>query len=735
MTLGKYRNIGLRRDRNLSDVEDPYESLKNILDNLAGAGEIFVPEDLEPINGIRNTDVTPTRFREVLNTAVRYTDETRQIRFVTPLITIKDTVDNAKVITGDPPFLSGGDGPLAVFSPSNNILQNPTANTTGDQLIINSARLEGPTYFWDNGIFQLINKIYPTFNDSYGLIQWEGYITQDPDQTNFRYPLTTSGLSLVEMDLNDDGNWETLSSIYASVRTYTLANTDISSVDQSTVSLNNEDITKFIGINDKLISFNGVDVSGSNILIQSYSTSSITFNQNVSGFDWAAANVELVFEMEIGGEGITSHYIIPKTFYDDKIKIRYTLWWPDPGDSSIYSVFAVFRDPSSGLEFLPYYKFYSVKPEVKEPNRLSIEFFYKNNLTPWSKNTNAQMSINNSMLIDYSPPLERVDRYKGTVSMAYSGRGQYALSSGSFSDLAIGDYICLSDSYIQASAFPSTNTMTAWFEFVEDIPASFTTTVTSAVKFGSNGLVGIYNYNDINETMTAISSEFDVNDIQPDHVVISPTTSNAYRILDRIISGTTAIVNMSEMVINPTQPMTSSIVAVYRDKALEDRSKDTYCVGVFAKRTSAQALADQNEIVLDDVTGITTSPTLYAQFEGTIDTFANVTAINGNTITIGQPLLRNLPEGSTVTFSPDTTNREICNIALDTAPPFIGTDTGLETAPGTEGIRGNILGFKELILNDMPISSVTELSNFTGNVFTEELTFTSNGKSYRFLIA
>lgn len=61
----KYRKLGLRRDKNLADVDNKYEALSNVLNGLAGPGETFLPEDIAVINNLRNTNVTSTDFAQV----------------------------------------------------------------------------------------------------------------------------------------------------------------------------------------------------------------------------------------------------------------------------------------------------------------------------------------------------------------------------------------------------------------------------------------------------------------------------------------------------------------------------------------------------------------------------------------------------------------------------------------------------------------------------------------------
>lgn len=71
----KYITLGLRRDKNLSDVENPRTALNNLLDNLVSTeGETFISEDLDAIRGIRNTNVNVTKVSGIAGVAVVYSN-------------------------------------------------------------------------------------------------------------------------------------------------------------------------------------------------------------------------------------------------------------------------------------------------------------------------------------------------------------------------------------------------------------------------------------------------------------------------------------------------------------------------------------------------------------------------------------------------------------------------------------------------------------------------------------
>ena len=89
----KYDKYGLRRDKNLSDVEDASLALTNILNDLALPGQTFIDKDLLVINNLAQTDVTSEVFSRFSGSAVKTTQlkKTYTIRVEFPGETI--TVD------------------------------------------------------------------------------------------------------------------------------------------------------------------------------------------------------------------------------------------------------------------------------------------------------------------------------------------------------------------------------------------------------------------------------------------------------------------------------------------------------------------------------------------------------------------------------------------------------------------------------------------------------------------
>lgn len=744
--IGKYNSIGNRRDLNLSDVDDKYTALSNLLNDLVTAeNEQFIPDDIKAIEGLRNTEIDIENLNELIGQTVSYTDENRLVRAISPLVTIKDVVDNAKVITGDPAFLRGGDGPNAYFVESFGVLDqsNINATTAGDQLIANTAFKIGPFDFWDRGIFSFADRIYEDFRNEYGLVQWEGYIALIPTAFIHNFIVNSSGLFLVEVDYNDDGNWETLSSYYNPERTIS---------DIGSISIGENDvvfesgITKFLGREDQVIAINGVDVTSQNIFIDDISDTNLNrviFNTNMLGV--LSSNDSITVSNELGSNqrSILSRFSIPNTFVDDKIKIRISVWWPVIGDppQRYSNKFIVFSYGGQD-EYLPYFYFYKEKPADVSPNPLSIEFYYKNSLTPWNKNSNESFTIDNSVLITYDPPVDSSSRYYGSMEIFRATKSQFSdtTSSGRFSGIEKGDYLCTLANglgqLVQVDDVISTNSVTIFAESINDIPSNFENATNLTVeKFGYKGIVGLYQCSQVSTTQIQITSSqpfsaFSIDDIRLDYIVIIPGLPS-YRIID-ISGSTTLTITLEDLTGAATSiPVDPVLCGIYRDKGLEDRSKEVFCVGVFGERVNQLVTVGSNQITVDDTSRLSVGQNV--QFDGFIPESTVITAINEatNTITLSNSVTQEIAVGLTITISPDNTNREVCVIALDTAPPFVGTATGLETAQGVEGIEANTLSIKEVKIN-LNQSQISAYTNQTS--YSETLSFTSNGQNYKFLI-
>ena len=115
MPLKIYKRIGIRRDKNLSDVDDSKAALNNVLDGLAtGVNQTFIAEDLNAIKNIFASGMTGEQYRLVGGSAIEETVSANINLAVEPRITYQNRLDQNRLFSGIP-RLNGGDGPIARY--------------------------------------------------------------------------------------------------------------------------------------------------------------------------------------------------------------------------------------------------------------------------------------------------------------------------------------------------------------------------------------------------------------------------------------------------------------------------------------------------------------------------------------------------------------------------------------------------------------------------------------------
>ena len=241
----KYIKFGLRADKSLSDLDSPNQALGNLLDNIStqvdenGLSTGFTTTDLTPVIGLRNTGLADyvnengqsSDLASLNGSLVEYTpisSPNTQLE-IEPRLTIQDYISNFRSVLANPPWVNGGEGPLTDFIPSDRINSSVSASTTGNSSSVLIASLGNNLFtnkvdpdfntsiedqdFWNNGVFELGSKLHPSFPNTYGLIQWTGYLS-----SNFSQEWESTGLFMIEEDIVDDGtnnNWVRLKSVYS----------------------------------------------------------------------------------------------------------------------------------------------------------------------------------------------------------------------------------------------------------------------------------------------------------------------------------------------------------------------------------------------------------------------------------------------------------------------------------------------------------------------------------------
>lgn len=374
-----------------------------------------VLEDEEPLG----QSVDLVQLGGISETYIRSADNTTLL--VGPRVTINDRLENNKSIVGDPPLVSGGDGPLAFIVPSNRInsafplpenvtgdKSSGTADILGTKIYTdifqdNVPAIIGPVDFWDTGYWNLDGQLDNTFRDEFGLVQWIGYLSE-----SYLQRIQSNGFYIVEQDVVSDSdnetesNWETISSVVNEsidilVASYTADSLDtyVTVVPTNTSSISSLAIGMSVvleGTSRKIvnISYDALDNPTSFVVDGTVTTD-------------VSTQTTLTFTWEFGKTDITSSdFKLNALSSDKKLRVRYTVWWPKFAGRSIATKSFEVEDANTG--FLRYTSLYS-KSRTIEPSEHSFEFFQKNRVSSTQEESKKDVRINDSVTMDYSPPM------------------------------------------------------------------------------------------------------------------------------------------------------------------------------------------------------------------------------------------------------------------------------------------------------------------------------------------
>jgi hypothetical protein len=165
-------------------------------------------------------------------------------------------------------------------------------------------------------------------------------------------------------------------------------------------------------------------------------------------------------------------------------------------------------------------------------------------------------------------------------------------------------------------------------------------------------------------------------DLKLGDVVINSHTPQ-YTVVTRI-SGTTVTVS------NPFSGNGTNVRSFfYRAKGLYNDSLAAYSTGVFAAPTVSTSTSGSNTLTVAYTDSIVNG--MVVQFGNKIAAGTTVSAINQTTKVItlsgASPITETIPPGQLIVFAPagTTDNKEICFTPLDISPPFIATESGMQS--------------------------------------------------------
>jgi hypothetical protein len=731
----KYRSFGIRRENNLSDIENRVQALNNLLDDLPGVDPeediTFISEDLNPIRGLKDTSIQPDSFTQLAQTATRTSlvDEQGQIILdennnaiqvlVNPLVRIEDRFKQFRVVTEDPPVFASGQGPRAFFIPSNLIPTFGKTTKIEDDLEsdLTDSSVQVSDDFWVLGEFIINDRLRVNFPDVFGGILWEGFYIPNPAASIHTFLYETSGLFHVEYDRFNNGNWQVLKSIYAKKRDVLVGADTV----DPTVLVLQEGESKYLSVGDFLDSDNTITIVSilNNVITLEAEDSETTIPSFTNGDT-------VTFDMPLGAETTTGQYTMNETVdrgETPQIKMQIFWWFPD--ESEYEPDLKYLRNIISGRSVFDYF-FFNKEPAAATAAPGSVRELLNTAVVPsqavmGESNQYREFKSSTSTETIYIPKSALSQVTKANINISFKEGNRSA--TGNFSATDLGNVIIPTDVADLGSVVPKN--MQIKDLLGSNIAATERLVSKAWTDTKENYSVSIIDHNGLLDYFVASSSD--------DIVTVSDTSRLREDLLCiTATSGVNAFIRITE-IISATQFRTSAnlnisnaYVFVYANAGILDRSLDIFCVGVFGQVLSTTATAGSNTLQLVSASGIANGQVV--QFGDSITPGTTVTNVSGTTITLSNNLAQTINQNETIVFTPAGTsvNKEICVLPLDLSPPFIGVNTGLDT--NEKNIRSSEATFN-LKVEGLEFRNTTVNTATTAENYNRKISIANSGLS------
>ena len=725
-----YRRIGIRRDNNFSDIDDPKKALNNLLDKLVDTGGTFISEDLDVIRGLFATGLSAGEYRAFAGSTVRETNIDGTTRAADPAITYQNRLDKFKVGSGESPRLNGGNGLTA-----NYFNQDQVKFTTEPDVFVGVTT--GPAIpsdtFWEKGNFTYTRKINQQSINAAGGAQWDGFFV--PTQTG-QYSFTISSTLGFTGEFEKEGYTTGISTFnsFAKVGLSTVINNTNANV--SSVATDSASEQVIITGTGAVAMAPGIGIG---MTVITSTPARVVLGSKVSGVSTTNTGTTLIkFENEdtdpvvssgavdltLGRPAGTSVRRSISTYTLEKFRpyrVRFRFFLPENVNPAGLekSIGFTFASPGSQGSFLRYNNLYSLDYDFSDEVKGTFNTFLDQSVlfggnkddgtetigSTTNSNGYVRVSTNKKVDIKYTPKTALTQIERATVTTSWTA-GSKVISISDTTNIEIGNYVFSATQGITANVnTPVRVTDIVINQFIViDAPATNTRSSVALTFVNHRGFV---------KRVTASSSSGNISISNAD---TTPRTfglrSNQIAIWNgsNSYSGITTNGAINNVTVFPSQGFGTQRVYFYESRGLIDKALATFCVPA----------ETQCFLVTSDVTaGATVLPTtstanISVGYKIQGFPFAAGTSVASKTassITLDTATARNISADSNFTATSSTDDKSLCCPPTDTSPPFEPSESGLETTVAQPNVRltgGNLI-FTDLIAT-IPSSDIVTIT-------------------------
>lgn len=695
-----YKRVGLRRDKNLSDLSNGNDALNNLLDTLVDdAQSTFVSQDLDAIRRTFSVGLTPGNYREIIGSSTKTSSSTGVVRDFLPRITYQNKIDTFNVFSGNPRIF-GGNGLTARYYRKEDIYEYSVGIFSGTPFRVDN--------FWESGNFTYVSKITQDSVDSNGGVEWEGYFIPTASGS-YTFSITSSAGFTFDFEtegyVSGIGTYTEIARIGVST---TLVGTGTSNT--NTITLTNPTDTKNVGV--------GLSVSAIGIATGSIVSSinritggiSLTPPTGITTSLYSNVSGNITFFKNIGDRTSISYATYILNEYQ-RYRIRFRYFIPRDIDATPlqrYIEFNLLPPTNTNSIDLRYNYLYSLDYDFSDSKLGDINSFLDNSIVSGggtvggTTNSNNYVKVKSSKKIDitYEPKTTVSDVIRSsTTGTIRSGRNTMTISDTS--GIEVGNFVFGTGivdgtrvNRVSVNSFVvlsqnATSTRTGTYTFVEH--RGF---VKRAVGSSSGG----------GSTFTLSSGN--TGSLKSEMIMIGAGIQT--------YTGITTSSSTTVLTISPSQTIgAGTTVYFYQSKGLINNGLVEYCSPTQTKCliVTATTPAGSTVIPVRNSTGVGNGWSVQGI------QFAPGTTVNGSptsptSITISTPTIADISATSNFTVTNSAGDRTLCCPPTDTSPPFNSTLFGLETPSDATSIRiesGNI-SFNSLTAVVSP-SNITSYSS------------------------